>query len=130
MEKIDKCDIAIGYKKPRRDSFHRLFFSKGYNFLIGVLFGLWLRDIDSGFRVVNKRVIDDIIDDSTTLKECINSEITIRAFKKGYKICEVPVTHYPREFGDTKSFKFSKLPKVIIGLFVGLLKLRLELSKK
>jgi len=130
LEKIENCDLVVGYKKPRRDPFHRVFFSKGYNFLIGVLLGLWLRDIDSGFRVIKKKVVDDIINDSTTLKECINSEITIRAFKKGYKICEMPIVHYSREFGDTKSFKLRKLPQVITGLFIGLLRLRYELKKQ
>lgn len=129
LKKINECDIVIGHKKYRNDPFHRLLFSRGYNILAGLLLGIWLNDIDSGFRVLKKKVLNDVLEESTTLKECTNSEITIRAFKKGYKICEIPVKHYPRKYGDTKSFKLGKISGVIVDLFLGLLKLRSELSK-
>ena len=130
LEKIDKYDVIIGYKQKRNDPAYRLLFSKGYNFLVGLLMGLWLKDIDSGFRIFRKKVLEDVLEESTTLRECTNSEITIRAFKKGYKIFEVPIKHYPRKYGETKSFKILRMPYVIIDLFLGLLSLRRELSKK
>lgn len=129
LEKTGKCDIVIGHKLKRNDPFHRLIFSRGYNFLVGLLLGLWLKDVDSGFRIYKKKVLKDVLKKSATLKECTNSEITIRAFKKGYKVCEVPVKHYARKYGETKSFKASKLAKVIYELFTGLLRLRSELNK-
>lgn len=128
LDYVDRYDIIIGMKKPRRDPFHRLVLSRAYNSLIRLLFGLRFKDIDSGFRVIRKKVLDDVLDKSTTLPECTNSEITIRAAKKGYRIIEVPVTHYPRAAGDTKSFNFRKLPKVVHGLFRGLLKLKSDIS--
>ena len=129
LERIDKCDIVIGHKSKRHDPFYRLVLSRGYNILVGLLIGLWLKDIDSGFRVFKKNVLDDVIHDSITLEECTNSEISIRAFKKGYKICEVPITHRPRKFGKTKSFRIYKMPYVIINLFLDLLKLRREMKR-
>src|SRR3989338_3155299 len=128
LKYTDDYDIIIGHKKPRRDPFHRLALSWGYNKLIRVLFGLRFKDIDSGFRIIRKKVLDDVLESSTTLPECTNSEITIRAAKKGYRIIEVPVTHYSRTAGETKSFSFAKLPPVVYKLFKGLLRLKSEVS--
>lgn len=128
LKKVDEYDVIIGDKKPRNDPIHRIIFSRGYNILIGLMLGLWLKDVDSGFRIYNRKVLKDVLDDSRILPECTNSELTIRAYKKGYNIFEVPVKHYPRKFGKTKSFKFTKLPKVMAGLFLALIKLRAELA--
>ncbi len=128
LEYADDYDIIIGHKRPRRDPFHRLVLSRGYNALVTLIFGLSFKDVDSGFRIIKKKVLDDVLHDSTTLPECTNSEITIRAAKKGYRIIEVPVTHYPRPTGETKSFNFTKLPQAVYALFKGLLKLKSEIS--
>lgn len=129
LEKVNGYDIVIGYKSPRRDPVHRLIISKGYNFIIGIMFGIWLKDIDCGFRLIRKRVVDNVLDETVTLKECVSSEYVIRAFKKGYKITEVPINHYPRQTGNTAIFSPKKLPFMIIGLLWGLIKIKLELFK-
>ena len=127
-EQIEQCDMVIGVKSPRQDSLYRVILSRVYNWLINSLFGLRFRDINCGFRLIRRYVIDGVIDETRTLKHCNASEFTIRAHKKGYKIGEIPVTHIPREFGTTKGFSLSILPRVIWELLVGLIKLRVELG--
>jgi glycosyltransferase involved in cell wall biosynthesis len=127
---IEGNDIIIGYKAPRRDPLHRIILSKVYNFIIGILFGLWLKDIDSGFRLIRKKVIEDILNEVRTLKYCISSEFVIRAYQKGYRIKEVPIRHMPRCFGTTSIFSISNLPKIVCGLIVGLVKIKLEFLLK
>ncbi len=122
--------MVIGAKSPRRDPFYRVVMSRVYNSLIGFLFGVWFKDINCGFRLIKRDVINSVIDETGTLKHCIASEFTVRAYKKGFRIREVPVAHIPRQFGTTKSFSLSRLPKVVWEMLVGLVKLRVEIGSR
>jgi len=130
LEEIEENDIVIGYKFPRHDPFNRIFFSRVYNLIVNILFGLRFRDIDSGFRIIKKRVIEDILFDVKTLKYCVSSEFVIRAHQKGYRIKEVPIKHMQRQCGKTSIFTINNLPEIIFSLIVGLIKLRMEFLKK
>lgn len=123
---IGDNDIVIGRKCPRRDPLHRRILSYGYNKAIGLLFGLWLRDIDSGFRLLRRSVVEEILPQTRTLKHCVSSEYVIRAFMAGYRICEAPVTHIARPHGTTAIFHPADLPKICFGLLLGLLKIKME----
>lgn len=127
---IEDYDMVIGYKEIRKDPFNRIILSRGYNFIIGLIFNIWFRDIDCGFRIIKKSLIDDILKETNTLNYCIFSEFTIRAYKKGYKIKEYPVKHFRRYIEKIKTFAPLKLPKIILSLLIGLLRIRLELFKK
>jgi glycosyltransferase involved in cell wall biosynthesis len=91
----DRCDIAIGSRyvegaKTRR-TFHRNLLSKVYNLMLYYLLGLKVLDAQCGFKAVNKRVVQNIL---PFIKDCIwfwESEMLYYAYKKGYKIKEVPV---------------------------------------
>ena len=128
-EFIKDYDMVIGYKEIRKDLLNRIILSRGYNFIIGLIFNIWFRDIDCGFRIIKKSVIDDILKETNTLNYCIFSEFTIRAYKKGYKIKEYPVKHFRRYIEKIKTFAPLKLPKIILSLLIGLLRIRLELFK-
>ena len=101
--------------------------SKVNNVFYGVLFGVWLKDANCGFRLIRKEVIDDVIDDVKYLKYAFASEFLIRAAKKGYKVAEMPVEHYAR---DSKVFSPFNMPKVAWLQIKGLIKLRIDLWKK
>jgi len=69
-------------------------------------------DITNAFKMYKKAVVDDIKLESTGGFE-YNFEIVAKAFKKGYKITEVPATWRDRTEGKSK-FKLLKwLPKYI-----------------
>ena len=97
LKEMDENDIVGGYKYPRRDPAYRIAISKIYNFLIYLLFGLKMRDIDSGFKVIKKKVIDSMLSEVTEMKYCVMSEFVLKAYLAGYRIGEVPVRHYPRK---------------------------------
>ncbi|MBI1935275.1 glycosyltransferase family 2 protein [Candidatus Woesearchaeota archaeon] len=127
---IKNYDMVIGYKKIRKDPLNRIILSRGYNLMIGLIFNIWFKDIDCGFRIIKREVIDNMLKDTKTLKYCIFSEFTIRACKNGYKVKECPVQHFRRHIEKIKTFAPLKLPKIIISLFIGLLRIRFELFIK
>ena len=97
---IGENDIVVGYRKNRQDPKYRLFLSKGYNFLIRLLFGLKLKDIDCSFKLFKKQAFRKISVESEGY--FIDTEIMVKAKKSGLKIKEFGVRHLPRTSGESK----------------------------
>src|SRR3989344_7311102 len=57
---IGKYDIIAGYRIKRHDPNNRVIISRMYNAMMRFLFGVKERDLDCAFRLVNKKVINDI----------------------------------------------------------------------
>lgn len=112
-EKMQNHDMVIGWKKDRKDGAFRQILTTGYNKIIGFYFGTKLHDIDCGFRLINRKVIDFLLKQNWNLKHCISSELTIKAVKAGARVTEIPVKHFPREFGESRGLPFKKLPNII-----------------
>ncbi|MFC1590044.1 glycosyltransferase family 2 protein [Candidatus Omnitrophota bacterium] len=130
LSSINDFDIVSGYKSPRRDPFHRVFISWAYNFLIFLVFGIRLKDIDSGFKLIKKEVIDTVLKDVTSMKHCVMSEFILKAHLSGFSIKEIPVKHYPRECGTTSIFSPTKLPGIIISILINLLEIKFRYKKE
>ena len=122
MQWIEDYDIVIGYRRKRRDHPGRRVLGWGWTTLVRFLFGLRVRDIDCAFKLFKKKVIDTISIDS--IGAFVNSEILLRAVKKGYTIKEIPVTHYPRVNGKAKGAR----PRIIVKALHELSKMYRELS--
>ncbi len=122
---VNDYSIVSGFKKKRGDPLYRIILSKIYNAYVSILFVHKFYDIDSGFKIYRKEALDQVLPGVKVLKECISTEIVLRIFQNGGKIKEVPVIHYKRNFGGpAKTFSYKKLPKIVIRLFIDLLKLR------
>ena len=97
---IEDCDIVVGYRRNRKDPKHRIFLSKGYNLLIRTLFGSKLKDIDCSFKLFKSAALKKITIESSGY--FIDTEIMVKAKKKGLSIKEFGVRHLPRSFGKSK----------------------------
>lgn len=126
--KKDDADVVIGRKVNRAEGVHRLILSKGFHFLARALFGVRLRDIDSGFRLVKRTVLLSVLNSVEKLEYSFWGEFTIRAYSSNAKIVEVPIRHYARAEGGTRIYGFRKLPIIVSKEFLGLVRLRRELS--
>jgi glycosyltransferase involved in cell wall biosynthesis len=118
-------DIISGWRVKRADSLQRKIMSKTFQFMAKKLFGLPnFRDITAPFKLMRT----EIAYECKYMKESFWTEFTIRAYKKGFKIVEVPVTHRPRLSGSTRVYKPWKIPKIAISQLYALLKLWRELK--
>ena len=117
------ADLVIGYYKSRQVSKLKILTSKMWEVVVFLLFGLKVHDIDCGFKLINKKVVDSLPGLESERGAFISSEFLIKAKKKGYKIVELPVTHYPRTAGQGTGRDIS----VIINSFKDLFKLWLKL---
>lgn len=122
LEKAEKNDYIIGYRMKRNDPFYRLIFAKIWALSVFFLFWIWVKDIDGGFKMINKRVLEKIPPLKSTRGAMINAELLIKTKKYGFKIAQVGVHHYPRLAGNPTGASI----KVIIRSYVELLKLWLK----
>ena len=118
------ADLVIGYYKKRKVSKFKIITSRMWEIAVMILFGLHVHDIDCGFKLVSKKVIDKIPKLESERGAFISSEFLIKAKKSGFKIVEIPVTHLPRVQGKGTGRNI----KVIIQSFVDLLKLWKKLA--
>ena len=125
---VDKFDMVVGRKVRRKDSFHRIVISYIFNQMIRFLFRVPIHDVDTGFRLIRKDVIEDVLEDAVVLPYSFWAEFTTRACKKGYRIGEVPIIHRNRLVGGTRLYSIKKLPKIILMQLIGLLRLFTELN--
>jgi glycosyltransferase involved in cell wall biosynthesis len=99
-QKKTQADLVIGYYKKRQVGWGTILSSKIWELFVYVLFDLKVRDIDCGFKLFSKKAIEALPKLEAEKGAFITSEILIKAKKKGFKIVEIPVTHYPRVAGN------------------------------
>lgn len=114
-----QADLVIGYYLGRKVSFVRKLNSKMWQLVVLLLFGLNVHDIDCGFKLISKKVVDTIPRLESERGAFISSEFLIKAKKMGSKITEIGVQHFPRKFGEATGAKLN----VIIQSFIDLIKL-------
>ena len=91
LEKIKDSDVVIGYRIKRQDSFLRRLFGKGWRLSLLTFFGLTLKDVDCGFKMIRKEVLEKIPHLESQRGAMINAELAIKTKKAGFKIAEVEV---------------------------------------
>lgn len=116
-QKETNADLVIGYYKKRQVSKFKIITSKAWELSVFILFGLKVKDIDCGFKFFAKKVIDSISKLESERGAFISSEFLIKAKKKGFKIVEVPVTHYPRKTGVGTGRNLDVIIKSFVDLF-------------
>ena len=97
LAKIDSCDAVVGYRINRRDKSYRRVNGFLWTRLSRALFGLKVRDIDCAFKLFRKKCLKGLELRSNHL--LIHAEILARLRKRGARIEEIGVTHYPRTAG-------------------------------
>lgn len=106
-------EVINGYKKRRSDNMFRVIAGEIYRALAKQLFRLPIRDVDCDCRLIRASVIKGIklrSHDASILPELIKAlEL------KGAKFAEIPVTHYPREYGVSNYSVWSLFKEKLIG---------------
>ena len=110
---IGKFDIVSGYKVKRKDPLYRILMTKVFNWLVNLYFGTHFKDIDSGFKIIRRSAMLDILKDKWICTDLISFETMVRLAYRGYKIIEIPVQHRPRKNGESRGLPAKKIPKVI-----------------
>jgi glycosyltransferase involved in cell wall biosynthesis len=126
IEKIEDYDLLIGYRIKRKDSALRILFKEGWRLSQLIFFGLTLRDVDCGFKMVKRQVLEKIPKLQSTRGGMVNAELAVKTKKFGFKVGEIGVHHYPRKFGKPTGANMN----VILQSYLDLLKIWWKLLNK
>lgn len=128
---INEYGVIAGYRIKRQDPLGRIIVSKIYNLMMRILFGTKEKDLDCAFRLVNKKVINNI--NLICRTGVATTELLAKARKKGFKIKEIGVTHYPRKSGksvfEAKGLNLPK-PRVVINILKEIILLYKDINLK
>lgn len=116
-QQITKSDIIIGYYLARQVSKMAIITSKIWELIVFILFGLHVTDIDCGFKLISKKIIDTIPKLEAERGAFINSEFLIKTKQAGFKITEIGVHHYPRVEGKATGRNIKVMIKSFSDLF-------------
>ena len=129
-KKIDDNDLVVGKKIIRRDLAFRKFLGWGFSKIVSLMFNLPISDADSGYKLIKREVLRDVLPEIKTLKYGFQTELTIRAFHKGYDVEEAYVNHRFRKDGTTRTFPLWRIPYVVSRTLINLIQLRNEIYNK
>jgi len=109
----DLADFVIGSRiigQFEQDDPFRLLGVKVYSYILNILLSIRITDCSSGFRAMNKKVLEGIINELSQ-KQYQTAEVIMEVANKGFRITEVPVTLKKRLYGHSK-----KGPNILFGL--------------
>lgn len=123
LERED-ADVVCGYRFDRQDPPVRKLNALGWNLVVRLFFGYLCRDIDCGFKLFRREVLDHvtIVSDGAM----IDTEFLAGAKARGFRIAEAPLTHLPREAGEATGANLAVIAKA----FQDLVRFRLRLNEE
>ncbi len=99
LEKLDEgYDIANGWKNQRHEPRLDALLRRVFNGLMGRLTGLALHDFDCGFKCVRAEVVKQLEPGRYLFRD-----LPVVAYRRGYRVTELPIRHRPRRWGRSKS---------------------------
>src|SRR6476661_7794791 len=107
-----EIDLVNGYKISRADPLHRIVIGRVYHYIVSLLFGLRLRDVDCDFRLMRRTIFDRINLEKTSGIICV--EMMKKIQDGGFRIAEEPVHHFHRAYGKSQFFNFRRLFRTAI----------------
>lgn len=117
-------DIVVGYRMKRQDPFYRIIMGKAYTRLIYLLFGVSLKDVNCGFKIFKKPILNRIHIFSNG--GLVSAEILVRAKNIGCNIKEAGVNHFRRLAGKQSGASFGVLVNGIYELWNLFMDIRLR----
>ena len=122
---IDEADIVTGYSSVKKgDTLKRKVISGIYNLMVQTLFGLHIKDINSGYKVVKRDIVKDA--NFVSRSPFVDVELFIHAKGKDARVRQYPLVFLQRTGG--KSY-IARLP-IIWATFADMIKVRIISCRK
>ena len=103
------ADVVYGSRlsggRPQRT--YMFWHKMGNNFLTlltDILYNTTLTDMETGYKVFKREVIENI--DIKSKDFAVEPEITAKIFKKKYRVYEIPISYYGRDYSEGKKIRW------------------------
>lgn len=97
LARLEGYDMLVGYRLNRWEGWRRFAYSKVYNFLVKVLFGVHARDINFSFKIIRRDALRKLHLAAGSV--FIDGELLAEAARHGVTITQMPVQYLPRKHG-------------------------------
>jgi len=118
VEQPATTDIVIGSKRdPRSDDRRppiRRLATRVFNLLLRALFGSGVSDTH-GMKAFRREVVAEVVPQVVSRQDLFDTELVLRAERKGFVIVEVPVV--VEELREARSSLLARVPRTVRGLF-------------
>ena len=109
-------DLIITYRYKKKYSTNRIIISWVYNAILRLVFNIKFRDISTGSRLVSRKLIRRIKLKSNS--PFVGAELAIKAGLADYKVGEIGIHTYPRNFGTGSSVSFKNILLTLKDMFL------------
>lgn len=126
LKNLNEYDLVIGSRYIKGGcienwNLYRKLVSKGANTLAGLLTGLSIYDITTGYRAYKSKILRKIdLDSIKSNGYAFQLEILFKTTKEGFRIKETPITFRERKKGRSKLSKFEILKFFVLSLKLSL----------
>jgi glycosyltransferase involved in cell wall biosynthesis len=117
---IEAYDAVLGFRVDRQDTWMRKVNAWGWKILVGMVFGVYVRDVDCAFKLYPASFFRD--HKLETRGAMINTEILYKFTRAGYTYTQIGVRHLPRLGGRATGAKPSVILRAFRELFIYALK--------
>ena len=95
---MPRADLAAGWRRRRADPRYRLVIAGIFNVLVRTLYGVRVRDIDCGLKLMRREVLEAAAP-LLARSALLNTELYFKCRRSGLRVQQVAVNHYPRVAG-------------------------------
>jgi putative flippase GtrA len=115
VKKLEETDVDVvnGYKKNRGDGFLRFILGDMYAKFSRFIFELPIKDTDCDFRLIKRSYMLKI--NLTSRDSSILGEMIKKLEIAGAKFAQIPVSHYPREYGKSNYTPWGLFKEKFVG---------------
>lgn len=107
-----RADVVSAYRHDRTgEGPRRVVYSWIYNWLISIVFGLRIRDVNFAFKLCRRSMFEKI--ELTSEGSFIDAELLIRAHGLGFRIIQFGVDYFPRSVGVSTLSSGSVIGKIL-----------------
>ena len=93
----EENDVVSGWKKNRRDPWHKVYPSRAFNWMVSTLTGCHLHDHNCGFKLYRSEVVREV-----EIYGELHRFVPVLAHARGFRVAEIEVHHRPRRHGSSK----------------------------
>ncbi|MGH7904306.1 MAG: glycosyltransferase family 2 protein [Candidatus Dormibacteraceae bacterium] len=122
--RLGEADLVTGVRGRRADPWFRLLISGVFNVLVRLLYGIGVRDIDCGLKLMKREVLDAAAP-LLARSALLNTELFFKAGRSGLRVEQVLVPHHPRRAGVRSGGRLVPILRAVRELFT----LRVRLAR-
>ncbi|MDC0632226.1 glycosyltransferase family 2 protein [Candidatus Pelagibacter sp.] len=121
LKKYYDNDLVITYRYKKKYKTTRIFISYVYNKILRILFKTNFKDISTGSRLINRKLVKRI--KLTSTSPFLGAELAIKAKYLKFKVDEIGIHTYPRTFGTGSSVSIKNIILTIRDMIILYIKL-------